>query len=180
MSLGTVVGNDEQIVRILHRDWIVDGMLQVSAFALRDKETYLSVNRPAIKTFSDDVRDFVMSHSAFKTGDDSNTYQRANFNVGEVRSISVSLKDKVANLAVEVEPRDSHYKSHAGIFTRIEGKNIKGGQQDSIVAREGETISYEAIQMKVQYALLALSKLEGCHLQAEEMSVDENSSVVKE
>lgn len=164
MSSGAVVGNDEQIVRILHRDWIVDGILQISAFALRDKETYLSVNRSAIETFSDDVYDFIMSHSAFKTVDDSNTYQRANLIVGEVRSISVSLKEKVADLAVEVEPRDSHYKSHAGIFTRIKGKNIKGKQQDTIATQEGETISYEAIQMKVQYALLSVSKLEFCSL----------------
>ena len=31
MSSETVVENDEQIVRILHRDWIVDGILQINA-----------------------------------------------------------------------------------------------------------------------------------------------------
>ena len=156
----TEIDNDEQIVRILHRDWIVDGVLQINAFALRDKETYISVNRPAIETFSDDVRDFIKNHSAFKTADDSNEYQRANFNVGEVRNIRISLKGEVASLSVDVESRDSHYKSHAGVFTRIEGRNIKGGQQDSFIPKEGNAISYDAIHMKVQYALLGLSTVE--------------------
>ena len=36
------VGNEEQIVRVLNKDCVVDGILQISAFALRDNETWKS------------------------------------------------------------------------------------------------------------------------------------------
>ena len=46
----SIIDNEEQVARILHQDWIVEGLLQVSAFALSEGETYLSVNRPSIDT----------------------------------------------------------------------------------------------------------------------------------
>ena len=50
------VENSEIVVRILHREWVVDGQLQITAFALRQGESYVSVNRPAIETFSSEFR----------------------------------------------------------------------------------------------------------------------------
>ena len=44
------VDNNETVVRILHKDWVVDGQLQITAFSLRQDESYISVNRPAIDT----------------------------------------------------------------------------------------------------------------------------------
>ena len=70
------------------------------------------------------------------------------------------FKEKVVNLTIEVEPRDTHYKSHAGIFTRFEGRNIKGGQNADIAIGEGEVVSYEDVLLKVQHQLLAISTLE--------------------
>ena len=45
------IDNNEPVVRILHKEWVVDGQLQITAFALRQGESYISVNRPAIETF---------------------------------------------------------------------------------------------------------------------------------
>ncbi len=77
----------------------------------------------------------------------------------EIRKITVELGDISADLSVEVEPRDGRIKSHAGIFTRIKGKSLKGGHQKELMMENGRFVSYEAIQLKVQYALLSLSQL---------------------
>lgn len=119
-----------------------------------------SVNRLGIDSFTNDVREFISKHPAYKITE--NSYQRAELNVGSVRDVSISFKEKVADLSVEVEPRDSHFKSHAGVFTRIKDKNIKGGQQKDVTIEDGQVVSYEDIHMKVQYALVALSQLETC------------------
>ena len=106
------------------------------------------------------MANFVSKHPDYKSEDDSDTYQQALLQVADVREISVAFKEKVANLTVEVEPRDAHYKSHAGIFTRIEDKNIKGGQQTEVTVGEEQVISYEDIRQKVYLNLLQLSELQ--------------------
>ena len=115
------VDNSETVVRILHNEWIVDGQLQITAFALRQGESYLSVNRPAIDTFLSDVSDFVSKHADYKVSDEGSlAYRQAGFNVSAVRNIKVELGQLSADVSVEVEPRDAHYKAHAGIFTRYD------------------------------------------------------------
>ena len=51
MITSSVIGDNEKVVRILHRDWVVDGVVMINAFTLRQNETYLSVNRPAIESY---------------------------------------------------------------------------------------------------------------------------------
>ena len=51
--------DSEAIVRIIRQEWLVDGVLQQSAFTLKPQETYLSVNRPAVDTYDADVQSFV-------------------------------------------------------------------------------------------------------------------------
>ena len=148
------VSNTEKIVRILHRDWVVEGQVQINAFSLRLNETYISVNRPAISSFFDDVLDFITKHQDFLISENS-SYQQASLGVGDVRNIKIELGKDVADVVVEVEPRDKNYLSHAGIFTRCDGKNLKGGQQD-------KHIPVAAILQKVQYKLLQLSHVEVC------------------
>ena len=70
------VENSEIVVRILHREWVVDGQLQITAFALRQGESYVSVNRPAIETFSSDVSDFVSKHADYKVNDEGSLTRR--------------------------------------------------------------------------------------------------------
>ena len=59
-----LIDQKEEIARILHREWVVDGRLQLNAFALRPGESYLSVNRLAVESSSSDIHDFISHHSA--------------------------------------------------------------------------------------------------------------------
>ena len=160
MTITPSVDNNETVVRILHKEWVIDGQLQITAFALRQGESYISVNRPAIDTFSSDVSDFVSKHADYKVSDeDLLKYRQASLDVSAVRNIKVELDQLSAEVSVEVEPRDAHYKSHAGIFTRYDEKNIKGGQEN-IQDKNDCLMPVRAILQKVQHQLLALSTLE--------------------
>ncbi len=152
-----IVSDNESIVRILNQDWFEEGELMHVAFALRRNETYLSVNRPAIETFSNDVAEFVKSHSQYLFS--ANKYRSAILNVGEVRNIEVKLADTIVDIDVEVESRDAHTKSHAGIFTRNQNKNIKSGSSIYIPSLK-ENVSADNILLKVRFKLLKLSKAE--------------------
>ena len=44
--------DSETVARILKRDWFDDGKLMHVAFALRNGETYISVNRLAIASYN--------------------------------------------------------------------------------------------------------------------------------
>lgn len=176
----SLIDDSETVARILHRDWVVDGQLQIYAFTLRQNETYISVNRLSVSSFENDVHDFIVAHPAYiyRAGSNTLSFRLAELNVGDVRKITVELGDSAIDLSVEVESRDSHTKSHAGIFTRIKGQNVKGGMHREVVLDKGKTVPIEAIQLKVQYALLDLSKLEECNI-PDKGSVDD-SAVVKE
>lgn len=159
------IDSKESIARLLNREWIVNGVLQQTAFQLRPGETYLSVNRTSIETYNSDVAEFIDEHPNFKTGNDSNTYCRALMNVGEVRGMELSFKGNTLNVNVEVEPRATHTKSHAGIFARFQGKNLKGGQNFLMNANHGEPISVPDILQKMRWRLLSLSKMEECEIE---------------
>lgn len=154
------IDNNETVVRILHKEWVVDGQLQITAFALRQGESYVSVNRSAVDTFLSDVTDFVSKHADYKISDEGSlAYRQASLGVSAVRNIKVELGQLSVDVSVEVEPRDAHYKSHAGIFTRYDDKNIKGGQE-TIQDQNDCLMPVRAILQKVQHQLLALSTLE--------------------
>ena len=175
MTITPSVDNNETVVRILHKEWVIDGQLQITAFALRQGESYISVNRPAIDTFSSDVSDFVSKHADYKVSDeDLLKYRQASLDVSAVRNIKVELDQLSAEVSVEVEPRDAHYKSHAGIFTRYDEKNIKGGQE-SIQDKNDCLMPVKAILQKVQHQLLALSTLEEHEIEKSNVNPDGNS-----
>ena len=156
------VASEEDVARLLHRTWLIDGQLQSTAFALNEGETYLSVNRTSIESYNQDVNDFLSNHQQYKTADDSEGYRRALLNVGAIRGMNISFEQEIATLSVEVEPRDSHYKSHAGIFIRVDGNNLKGGMPEEIKIAEDQVVSASSILQKVRMSLLRLSKLESC------------------
>lgn len=153
------------VARILNKDWIVDGQLLIYAFVLRPAESYISVNRPAIESFTEDVADLVGSHPEFRVTGEGLSCKAALMNVGEVRNIKVDLGSLSAGVSVDVEPRSQHYPSHAGIFTRLNGRNIKGGHQTDIQDGEERILPIRSIHQKVQHALLALSKLKEYRLE---------------
>lgn len=151
--------DSEAIVRIIRQEWLVDGVLQQSAFTLKPQETYLSVNRPAVDTYDADVQSFVSSHASFQF-DNGKKYRCASMQVSGVRSIKV-LDERNQPLAVEVEvePRDAHTKSHAGIFVRTGAQNVLPGR--SLMGTSvPEAVSVDMILQDVRWELLALSTLE--------------------
>ena len=158
-----MIEDTENVARILHRKWVIDGILQHYAFVLRRNETYISVNRLAVSSFDDDVASFVESHPDFYANKNNTEYLRALVNVGEVRQTEVKVNETRLNIEVEVEPRDVFTKSHAGIFTRYEGQNIKVGETLSIEPLK-EAISSDDILLEVRSRLLDLSQLEHCKI----------------
>jgi hypothetical protein len=150
------VHSEESIVRLIHQEWVVNGILQQTAFVLRNGENYLSVNRPVVNTYDADVASFIAQHPKYRTQPLSDTYRRAILNVGEVRSINIIVNEQELNVSVDVEPRTIHAKSHAGIFTRIDGKNIKGGMEADLTVGEKRVVSTTTIYQKLRWNLLQL------------------------
>ncbi|MBQ4406063.1 MAG: hypothetical protein II852_03535 [Bacteroidales bacterium] len=157
-----VVSSDENIARIIRNEWISDGELLITAFALAPKETYLSVNRPSVESYQNDVREFISKHPDYQSNNNT-TYNRALMNVGDVRNIDIQFNGKKLNVDVEVEPRDSHTKSHAGIFVRTEKQNVIHGRElfgESVPAG----ISADDILHEVRWALYDIAELQKCKL----------------
>ena len=155
------VSSEENVARILSKEWFVKGKLTSAAFALEQGESYLSVNRTAIDTYDSDVAMFVKNHNSYAF--DGNTYKRALLNVGDIRGIDVKVDQEEMKIDVEVEPRDAHTKSHAGIFTRFQDKNIKKGQ----LLKAGPTaveVSGDSILLEVRKQLQDLSSVEECNI----------------
>lgn len=163
-----IIDSEETIIRLLHQEWFVEGRLQQTAFRLANGETYLSVNRPAVSSYEADVVAFIKTHPQYKTAPRTTTYRRANLNVGDVRNLDLSMEEESLNISVEVEPRSMHKKSHAGIFARLDNKNIKGGQDFIPVVDGKEPVSAEKVLMKMRWSLLQLSQLETCELKSTE------------
>ena len=155
MSDSTTVDSSEKVARILSTEWLVDGQLMNIAFTLLEGETYISVNRPLISTYDSDVAGFVTKHDKYLFGTDN--YKRAILSVSDIRAIKVDAFGEPLKINVEVEPRDSHTKSHAGIFTRYENKNVKRGDTLSLLAKE---VSADDVLIKVRSQLLNMSTVE--------------------
>lgn len=161
----SMVADDEQVARIVSHEWVIDGELQLAAFALAPRETYLSVNRPIIDTYDEDVLQFVSAHPYY-FDEKKQSYKRALLEVKAVRAISVEKDGLRLNANVEVEPRDSHTKSHAGIFVRVNGKNVVHGR----LLPEGQlpyNVSEEYLLQQVQWDLLELAELQECRVSSE-------------
>ena len=47
-NVSAFIDDAEDVARLLHPSWVIDGVLQHYAFALRRNETYISVNRLAV------------------------------------------------------------------------------------------------------------------------------------
>ena len=156
------VSSEENVARILSKEWFVRGKLTSAAFALEQGESYLSVNRTAINTYDNDVAMFVNNHNSYAF-DDNTKYKRALLNVGDVRGIDVKTDHVEMKINVEVEPRDIHTKSHAGIFTRFQDKNIKKGQWLK-AGPTAEEVSADTILLEVRKQLKSLSSVEECKI----------------
>ena len=158
-----MVDNEESVARILSNGWVVNGILQHTAFMLREGETYISVNRPAVNSYNTDAAKFVKYHKNFATVHDNTlSYQRAILQVGDIRNISIAIEGLPLAVNVEVEPRDLFTRSHAGIFTRYYEENIKVG--NLLYISQEKNVSANMVLLKVRLALMRLSTIETCSL----------------
>ena len=157
MSLVSTISSDETVDRILHQDWVIDGVIQLGAFTLRPNETYISVNRPSVSTYASDVANFVGSHHMYQHTE--STYWSAVLSVEEIRDIKLTNNGEPVNIDVEVESRSAHIASHAGIFTRLGTTNIKQG---ATLPAESIPLGLSAddILMEVGWSLIAISELQ--------------------
>lgn len=153
------VDDSETIVRLLSSYWVIGNEILHVAFTLRDRETYISVNRPSISSYNTDVKNFLESHPDFYSDKEQKEYKQAALNVAEIRNIRIDVDDLLLNMEVEVEPITQNQRSHAGIFTRLNGKNLKTG--DLIFDNTLKTgVSADVILLEVRSRLLELSHLE--------------------
>lgn len=160
-SITVTVSSDENVARLISSEWMLEGILQPVAFTLDVNESYLSVNRPAVESYDTDVASFVKTHPLY--GVNGLSYFRALLNVGEIRGIKAQVDETTLSAEVEVEPRDSYTKSHAGIFVRYQNKNVKRGQMIKI-SHVSEEISSDTLLLEVRTQLLELATLEECKI----------------
>lgn len=79
-----------------------------------------------------------------------------------VRKIAVTDdKGMLLDVDVEVEPRDAHTKSHAGIFIRSDGHNVRPGRT-ILGSSMAENVSADIVLQDVRWELLELSELQTC------------------
>ncbi len=78
--------------------------------------------------------------------------------VRDILQIDVEYKGEHLDVDVEVEPRRAHTKSHAGIFTRYNNKNVKKGGMLKINHSDG--VASDFILLKVQLLLMRQSIVE--------------------
>lgn len=114
------VADWESVARLLFSPlFICDGVLSQRAFQLEDAngETYISVLRVAMKCFELDIEGIKREGNIL--------YGYAEMNVGSIRTLIVPEHPEVK---FDVLPRNTgRRKSHAGIFTSIANKRVKGG-----------------------------------------------------
>ncbi len=154
------IERSEDVVRLVNSKYVLDDVVSVEAFATSIGETYLSVNRPLVESFREDIKSFVKTHNDFILRNNASlACYGAKMKVGEVCDISVVHGSEKLDVSVEVEPRAAHTKSHAGIFVRSNNNNVvRGRQLNSKTIPHG--VSSDSILMEVQWRLHDIAKLE--------------------
>lgn len=121
-----VVADWEDIARILFSPlFISEGVLSQRAFMLEEAsgETYISVLRAAMECFLSDLEGI--------SREGNTLYGYALMNVGCIRNAVVPNHPEIK---FDVLPRNAgKRKSHAGIFTTIDNKRVKGGMPQTPV-----------------------------------------------
>ena len=118
------VADWEDVARLLFSPlFICEGVLSQRAFMLESStgETYISVLRLSMECFESDMEGIKREGNVL--------YGYAQMNVGCIRNASVPEHSEIK---FDVLPRNAgKRKSHAGIFTTIDNKRIKGGMPQS-------------------------------------------------
>ena len=116
----------EDVARILFSPlFICDGILSQKAFTLEPEinESYISVLRPAIPSFHDDMDGIKKEGNVL--------FGFALLNVGEIRNTHIDYPETIT---LDVLPRNAgRRKSHAGIFAVVGRTKVRGGSPQSPV-----------------------------------------------
>ncbi len=155
------IANQEMVTRSLVNAWVEEGFIGPPAFDLRDKETYLSVNRPVIATYKEDLKDFSDKnhHPEFRYKDNPPKVRVAELNVGEVRRIDFEKENTKLDVDVSIVPKASHYKSHAGIHTKSNGVSLYPHREVKIEPEElGVSVDSVLQRLRIQLVNLAVLK----------------------
>lgn len=119
-----IISDWEDVARILFSPlFISEGVLSQRAFMLEEAngETYISVLRVAMECFQSDFEGIQREGNTL--------YGYALMNVGSIRNLMVPEHPEIK---FDVLPRNAgKRKSHAGIFTTIDNKRVKGGMPQS-------------------------------------------------
>ena len=114
------VADWEDVARMLFSPlFISEGVLSQRSFMLEEAfgETYISVLRVAMECFESDMDGIKCEGNTL--------YGYAQMNVGRIRAAVVPEHPEIK---FDVLPRNAgKRKSHAGIFTTIDNKRVKGG-----------------------------------------------------
>lgn len=154
-----LVDGKEFITRSLNTNWVVDGIIGPTAFDWSKDETYLSVNRKSVDTYKADLTDFANSHQSFLF-DNNGKHEvlAAEMKVGNVNNIRFKKDNNQLSVELPVIVRDKHYKSHAGIFAKSDGKNLNRNLS-SVVEPAELGVSANAILQELRLKLRNISTL---------------------
>ncbi len=142
-----MVTNEEDVVRMLFPNRILNGRVLKSAFTLRSQlnEDYLSVFRTVGPTFKADLQHL----------DKGRNCECSIMNVACIRDIKFNCDGEEIACDV-IEKGNIEETSHAGIVTYINNKQWIGGHENEIVVKRGHTI--DIVILAVQHRLASIAQ----------------------
>ena len=143
-----MVNSQEDIVRILFPNKILNGRVLGGAFVLRPhrQETNISVFRVAGGTFVDDILKL----------DAGRNLDCAVMKTGEVRAIKIKHHSNSLSCDV-IETGDIAFTSHAGIIIMINGQQLVGGRESEITISD-DGGSMDALVLAMQHRLVVIAQ----------------------
>ena len=142
-----MITNEEDVVRLLFPNRVLNGRVLKSAFTLRSQrnEDYLSVFRTVGPTFKSDLLNL----------DKGRNLDCSIMNVGAIRDIAFDFDGESISCNV-IEKGNIEETSHAGIVTHINNKQWIGGKEHEMDVKQGHTI--DVIILAVQHRLASLAQ----------------------
>lgn len=141
-----MVSNNENVARAIFSPLMIkNGVLLYSAFQLRSRiqEDYVSVMRTSIPSWLDEVKSIPQNQNR-------KLYGYANMNVGEIHSIDID------SVKFQVEERPTErMKSHAGIYTFVNGEVLVGGKPIPKLPNGYQEESFLLLAIRAELATLA-------------------------
>lgn len=124
----TNIADDEQLARCLYDpSFFHEGQLAARAFELSNFTDRNGIvhHEPSLSVLRESMCDVLESSKELPYREGESIIGYASLQAGVIRSIASPLKDHIINVDVKHAP-SQRLPAHAGIFTKIDGMNIKG------------------------------------------------------